>query len=183
MENNIVENEVINTEEKDSVVVENNYLVTDPNNPVLRTQGRRVTQDNYNESVECIRRLYGVLSENPMALGVAAQQVGFDLNIFIAVIRGETQLFINPEYRMIKPTKYTFKYDEGCLSIPNEKYTVKRCSVIKARWQNEYLKWQELRLTDLDAVVFQHEKDHLKGILISDIGLKIDEEGNSKSIL
>lgn len=147
---------------------------------ILSQKGRPVTFQNMEEAAECMKKLYGAFSAQEHGLGLAAQQVGYDLNMFVAVVHGELRLFINPLYERIKPTKYTHEYEEGCLSLPDRKFLVKRCSVIRARWQDAYMKWHEARFRDMDAVVFQHEYDHTRGILISQIGTEKSEEAPAR---
>ncbi len=57
---------------------------------------------------------------------------------------------------------------EGCLSLPDFTANVKRAMHIKVRFQDVQGAWQELETSDFEAVVVQHEIDHLDGILFLD---------------
>jgi peptide deformylase len=104
-------------------------------------------------------------------------------------------LFINPSYTYLSPDM-TFGDDpkrpllEGCLSIPHLYGPVERHRVIKAKYYTfniqtdvDYLKFNslnhippliesEIELSDFPARVFQHEYDHLEGVLFTDYTLK-----------
>jgi peptide deformylase len=56
---------------------------------------------------------------------------------------------------------------EGCLSLPGEQYIVPRSNTIEVVYTNKYGKTITEKLTGLPAIAFQHEFDHLNGILIS----------------
>lgn len=142
---------------------------------VLHKKGRIITQENWEEAYECGKNLTRYLSQNDNALGVAAQQLGYDLMMFAMRYKETIIMVINPSIQFIKPTKYSFKTKEECLSIPNRTYNVKRCSIIKARFNDYKMKWIEKRFTDIWAVVFQHEYDHINGLLISDKGIEIKQ--------
>lgn len=58
---------------------------------------------------------------------------------------------------------------EGCLSIPNQRGETKdRSLTIGIRYQTPTGKWREESVTGFTAVIFQHEVDHLNGILFTD---------------
>jgi peptide deformylase len=104
--------------------------------------------------------------ENPenKALGLAMPQIGISKRGFVAWIKGEARIIINP--RILSP-KGTVRGTEACLSLPNQKGAVARYKRLKAVFTDETGKRRALDLKGLDAVVFQHELDHLDGILIS----------------
>ncbi|ETK86457.1 peptide deformylase, variant [Phytophthora nicotianae CJ01A1] len=78
----------------------------------------------------------------------------------------EYQAVLNPEIvAMSKSTKRDF---EGCLSVPGYQGIVKRAEEIRVQYQDaEGRKIQET-LTDFPARVFQHELDHLNGVMYLD---------------
>ena len=73
---------------------------------------------------------------------------------------------INPE--IIEFGKEEIELEEGCLSIPGIYKRVKRPEKIKVRYQNEKGETVEEELNEVWARVFQHELDHLDGILFID---------------
>jgi peptide deformylase len=101
------------------------------------------------------------------AVGLAANQVGFDYNVI--TIKG-------PEFQgpMINPvieeaSKEIFHYQEGCLSMVGYQMdTGKRSKTIKVSYHDLEGKKQTVTLSDMTAVIVQHEIDHLHGHLMTD---------------
>ena len=78
----------------------------------------------------------------------------------------EIRTFINPE--IISHSDKLRIYEEGCLSVPKVYAEVKRPRDIRLRYQTLDGKTHEEDITDLMAVVLQHEIDHLDGVLFVD---------------
>ena len=146
-------------------------IVTDIDD--LHIKGARVEKNNIRDAYLCKKRIISFLRNNDSALGIAAQQLGFNLKMFGIKDMGVINIFINPNISFIKPTKYTQEVKEQCLSLPDKTYSVKRCGAIKVRYQDSDLKWQEKTFRDSRAIVIQHEYDHINGILISDKGKEV----------
>lgn len=106
--------------------------------------------------------------------GLAGPQVAVLKNIFIidttsAPNEGTeagVKTYINPEI-LHYHTEETF-FNEGCLSIPGIFEDVKRPDKIEVRYRNENFDVVEETLNGLTARIFQHEYDHLQGILFID---------------
>ncbi|MFM1833417.1 MAG: Peptide deformylase [Planctomycetota bacterium] len=102
-------------------------------------------------------------------VGLAAPQVGISRRMFVADPRRtdepDPQVFINPEIRL---TGDLVPFEEGCLSIPDVRVTVRRPQV--ATIVATGLDGEPFEMTDDDfaARVWQHEFDHLDGVLIVD---------------
>lgn len=117
---------------------------------------------------EFVEKMYVFMKKNK-GIGLAAPQVGV-LNRIIVVNTGETTLcLINPD--SIAVSDDYDKKMEGCLSLPDQVYTVKRNFAIEVNGKNEYGKNVRFKAVDLPARVIQHEIDHLDGRLICDIGV------------
>lgn len=107
-------------------------------------------------------------------VGLAANQVGLRLNFFLAMPSAHllnskiSELVINPEWEPEDDRK--FVSEEGCLSLTKgQKFKVWRYSRIRARWtggNGKPLDWRVLKV--YAGTVFQHETDHLRGILLCD---------------
>ena len=103
--------------------------------------------------------------------GLAANQVGKAWRIFVvdphwfSNKKKNPTVIINPE---IVNSEGLTSYEEGCLSIPGIYEKVKRAEKITIKGKDE--KWNDLKLDleGLDAIVMQHEYDHLDGILFVD---------------
>jgi len=99
-------------------------------------------------------------------VGLAAPQIGKNLNIIVINNRKKTLFIINP-----KITKRSFSRisdEEGCLSIPNTYGDVLRNKKINVTYLDENNKKQKINASDLLARIFQHEIDHIYGILFTD---------------
>jgi peptide deformylase len=104
-------------------------------------------------------------------VGLAAIQIGVPLRVVtIDATRGEEEkkpiALINPELISASDEKSTM--EEGCLSIPEFTDEVERPEKIKARFTNLEGQTVEVEAEGLFARVFQHELDHLNGVLFID---------------
>jgi peptide deformylase len=120
---------------------------------------------------------------DPVGVGLAAPQIGVALRIFICRpdSKSKSRVFINPEILQIQPfiktTGQTAKKKlgeskdealEGCLSIPRIWSPVTRPQQIKITWQDERGKHHQKDFEGFEAVIIQHEIDHLNGILFTE---------------
>lgn len=104
--------------------------------------------------------------KDPEGVGLAATQVGLKESFFVAKNGKGFMSVINPK---VKSTgKRTKLYFEGCLSVPNMWGEVKRATRIKVSYQDASGKMITVPLKGILAWIFQHEVDHLNGILFSD---------------
>jgi peptide deformylase len=101
------------------------------------------------------------------ALGIAAPQIGISKRFFVMRPGVLWWVCFNPV--ITESTGELVAQDEGCLSLPSVRKRVTRPSSITVEFFNE--KWikETYNLTGLNARVFQHELDHLNGVLISDV--------------
>ena len=107
-------------------------------------------------------------------MGLSAIQVGIDKRIFVIVYeyeegQFENYIFINP--KIISQSEELVYVDggEGCLSINREiEGIVPRSARIKAEYYDINGNKQTIRLREELAIAFQHELDHLNGILFYD---------------
>lgn len=104
--------------------------------------------------------------KDPEGVGLASTQVGLGEAFFVAKNDKKFVSIINP--KIISTSKKTKKYFEGCLSIPNMWGEVRRHIGIKVSYQDETGKTITQALKGVLAWIFQHEIDHLNGILFSD---------------
>ena len=95
------------------------------------------------------------------ALAIAANQIGIQKRAFIVNEGKCFRYYINPE--LIETIGEPVEHEEGCLSIPGELHTPMRYPEIKVTDEIN----GEQTLTGLMAAIWQHEVDHLNGILIN----------------
>jgi peptide deformylase len=99
-------------------------------------------------------------------IGLAANQVGERIRVFVMCVEGQTRACFNPE--IVQDYNDLTDYDEGCLSFPGESCIIKRPNTIDVRYYNVGgIEIQET-LTGLASRCFQHELDHLNGITMQD---------------
>ncbi|GBC97868.1 Peptide deformylase [bacterium HR17] len=133
-------------------------------NPILRQRAQPVRH-----ITKADRRLIDDLLETMEAhegVGLAAPQVGVPHRIFVARWEGETFALINPEIEWRSPE--TVAGMEGCLSIPGVQGKVNRHRQIRVRGLNPQGKPVVVEPEGWLARIFQHEIDHLDGVLILD---------------
>ena len=101
-------------------------------------------------------------------IGLAAPQMGVFQRIFVSQVdeKHKPLIAINP---VITPAARIREYgEEGCLSVPGIAADIERWAAIDVRMQDPYGKTVTLHLEGLNAVCFQHENDHLEGVLFID---------------
>ncbi len=97
-------------------------------------------------------------------VGLAAVQLGLPLRCFALMMRdGDACLFDPSIVTLSGPTRAV---REHCLSIPGVAVVVPRRETLLARWRTAEGQPMERELTGLEARAFQHELDHLNGVLI-----------------
>lgn len=144
---------------------------------MLHQRALEVTEINQ-EIRELIQDMFETMDRAP-GVGLAATQVGVGLRIFVYDWNDGNQhhraVAINPELEISEVSSAWPDEDsetEGCLSIPGERYPLKRAEFAKLtaldidgnKFQVEASGWL--------ARIFQHEFDHLDGILYADRLLK-----------
>ena len=108
--------------------------------------------------------------------GIAANQVDNTRRIFIAEALPNPRYPFRPEYPLtvlINPvltflTEERFDNFEGCLSIPNLRAVVPRCPRIRVQGVDRNGQTLDFEVSGVSAGIFQHEADHLDGIMYTD---------------
>jgi peptide deformylase len=138
---------------------------------ILRKKTSRVVSVD-NKTIELVRNMFDTM-RNANGVGLAANQVGVDKQIFIIDIspvegfeKTKPMTIINP--RIIESSKEKDIVEEGCLSIPGIRAEVERPKAIIIVYQDIDLKEHTLKADDLLARAMQHEYDHLQGVLFID---------------
>ena len=100
-------------------------------------------------------------------IGLAAPQIGVPLRVVVADAGTGPLAVVNPRVRRRGGTQVG---TEGCLSIPGVYGDVRRARRVEVEGRNVRGRRIVIRSRDLLARVFQHEIDHLNGVLITDPG-------------
>ena len=104
-------------------------------------------------------------------IGLAAIQIGVPKRIIVMDIsrdenKKEPRYFVNPVIK--NKNKEKIKYEEGCLSVPDQFAEIERPNTCEVEYLDYNGKKQLLKADGLLATCIQHEMDHLEGILFID---------------
>ena len=149
--------------------------------PVLRKVAVEINAD-YPELNTLIANMKETMY-NASGVGLAAPQIGKAIRLFLIdaspfaedkelskkdrdVLEGFNRVFINA--KILKEEGEEWGFNEGCLSIPDVREDVYRKPEITIEYQDENFKTHTETLNGLAARVFQHEYDHIDGILFTD---------------
>ncbi len=144
-------------------------------NPVLRGYAHPI-QNIWEESIQTLIDNLIVTASQANGVGIAAPQVGRSDRLFIIASRPtlrypnapvmEPTAMINP--KILSHSHEIIKDWEGCLSVPGIRGLVPRYQTIEVEYTSREGKICHQELTDFVARIFQHELDHLDGIVFLD---------------
>lgn len=149
--------------------------------PVLRKVGKEIDKDypNLSELIENMKETM----HNAKGVGLAAPQIGMAIRLFVidaspfkdnedledeerAFLKDFREIFINP--KIIEESGDEWAFGEGCLSIPTINEDVFREETIDIEYLDANFNPQKRTLNGLAARIFQHEYDHIEGVLFTD---------------
>ena len=145
-------------------------IITDVEKLSVRADEVDVRKDN-NSVRDITIKLKNVIRDNNLT-GLSAPQIGYDKRIFVINFSGDLRTFINPVITGVKGFELS---REKCSSIPGKTFIRPRHNDIQVMYQTPLGKIESKQFLGLAAKIFQHHVDHLDGLLLSDIGLEIDE--------
>jgi peptide deformylase len=131
--------------------------------PVLKQRAAEVS-DVDGALVSLVDRMVTTMYEAP-GLGLAAPQVGVRKRLFVYDIGDEPKVVINPE---IVESRGEWVYEEGCLSVPDLAWEIVRPKEVHLRGYDLDGNQVDVEADELEARLFQHELDHLDGVLLVD---------------
>lgn len=149
--------------------------------PVLRKVAEEIDAD-YPNLTELIENMKQTMY-NASGVGIAAPQIGKSIRLFIIdatpfaedeelsdedrkQLKVFNKVFINP--KIIEEDGDEWAFNEGCLSIPDIREDVFRQESVTFEYEDENFEKHSETLTGIAARVFQHEYDHIEGILFTD---------------
>lgn len=137
------------------------------NDPVLRKPCAPLTKENdIDFYVDSLLKDMNDTMEKENGIGLAANQIGHSVRIFILKTPDGYQEYINPE--IVSQDELVDFDNEGCLSIPGTFAKTKRYKKLRLKWVNKLGIKMEDDFTDMQAFAVQHEMDHLDGKLYID---------------
>lgn len=151
------------------------------NNPVLRQRAREV--EDFGDPVfqKLIDDMILTMYEKD-GIGLAAPQINQGLRLIVTTpdphnfdyyrkSHTEAIILVNPI--IAQHSFFKESGDEGCLSVPNLFGDVKRWKSVTVNYQDRNGEKKKIKATGLQARVFQHEIDHINGILFIDKANKV----------
>jgi len=132
--------------------------------PVLKSRATPVK--DFDESLEHLAEEMMRVMREAEGVGLAANQIGRLKRIFVAAHEDEEYAIVNP---VIEERSETTEKDiEGCLSIPETRVEVERPTAVTVSGRDPSGQPVRVEAEGLLARIFQHEIDHLDGVLILD---------------
>jgi peptide deformylase len=134
--------------------------------PRLKIAGQRI--EVFDQALKLLATRMIDLMNQAQGVGLAATQIGLDLQLFVARSPGQMdqpRVYINSELFEIGGTVSS---EEGCLSVPGITTKVRRISKMGIRAQDINGKEFKQEADKLLSRVLQHEFDHCAGMLIVD---------------
>ena len=139
--------------------------------PVLRKKAKKVKkidasiQKLIDDMIDTVRAAPGV--------GLAAPQVGESLRVIVVEVpEHELIALINPQ--IVKRTGER-RVDEGCLSVPGYRAEITRSETVTVKGLNREGREVRIKAQELLAEAFEHETDHINGVLYVDYLESMDE--------
>ena len=125
------------------------------------------------EMREIIKALKDTMREKGLA-SLSAPAIGYNRRIFCIDFKdSEIKTFINPIIAQAKGMQLSI---EKCVCIPDKEFMRPRNNDLMIIYQRPTGQIENRQIVGMSAIVFQHELDHLDGLLISDVGIEIDED-------
>lgn len=140
------------------------YTIRTFGDPVLKSEAAPIA-DVDGKLVRLVDDMFTTLHESGLGIALAAPQIGVQKQIFVWDLDGEQHVIFNPE---IVESDGEWVYDEGCLSIPGLYVEMVRPKTVLMRGIDIHGDIVEREADELEARMYQHELDHLHGVLMFD---------------
>ena len=140
------------------------YTIRTFGDPVLKTKAAAVT-DIDGKIARLVDDMFTTLYDSDSGIGLAAPPIGVQKQIFVWDMDDQPMVVINPE---IVESRGEWLYDEGCLSIPGLYVEMVRPNEVLMRGLDLDGNIIEIEASELEGRLFQHELDHLNGVLMFD---------------
>ena len=111
-------------------------------------------------------------------VGIASPQIGRNIRAVVVQLPQGPECFMNPV--ITKRSEAMVESEEGCLSVPGEYGVVMRHKRVSVDALNRHGRRVSLDLKNFPAIVFQHEIDHVNGILFIDKLVRLTRSGKQK---
>jgi len=138
------------------IIIKNNNNLYNKSTDIYHTEGLKIA-----------KKLHLIAISNKDCIGLAHNQIGGNNSVFVAKINNKWRYFINP--KIISTSSKSHNLVESCMSFPNKYNNVKRHlkielqHQIKARNDNNGNAFINEKFEGMNAIIIQHEIDHLNG--------------------
>jgi peptide deformylase len=146
-----------------------NKIIYKIGNPKLREKSELVTDFSTLDMflIPMMERgIQEMCDQGVRAAGISAIQVGVTKQVFIITQEFSHKVVCNP--KILSYGKNSTSMLEGCLSVDDEFYDITRPDKVKVEYQDKTGKTIKETIKGFEARVFQHELDHLHGIMMPD---------------
>ena len=140
------------------------YKIRTFGDPVLKTQAARVS-DVDGKIIRLVDDMFDTLVDSGNGLALAAPQIGVQKQVFVWDFGEDPMVVFNPE---IVESDGEWVYEEGCLSIPGLYVEMVRPKTVLLKGVDVNGNEVQWEADEIEARMFQHELDHLHGILMFD---------------
>jgi len=137
------------------------YRIRVVGDPVLRQRASEVTEID-GRLAKLAEDMIATMYDAP-GVGLAAPQVGVEKRLFVYDVGEGPRTVVNPE---IVEATGEWTYEEGCLSVPGLSWPITRPKQVLLRGLDLDGNELEIEADELEARCFQHEVDHLDGVLL-----------------
>lgn len=133
--------------------------------PVLKTEAAPVT-DIDGKLVRLVDDMFETLATSDNGVALAAPQIGVQKQIFVWDLgEGDRDVLFNPE---VVESDGEWVYEEGCLSIPGLYVEIVRPKTVLVKGLDIDGNEVQIEADEFESRMFQHELDHLHGVLMFD---------------
>ncbi len=140
------------------------YTIRTYGDPVLKTVAAPV-DDVDGKVIRLVDDMFDTLVDSGNGLALAAPQIGVQKQVVVWDLGENPLAIVNPE---VVESDGEWVYDEGCLSIPGLYVEMLRPKTVLVRGVDLDGEIVEIEADELEARMFQHEIDHLNGVLMFD---------------
>ncbi len=141
-------------------------------NPILKEMAKDV-EEVTEDIKKVIQDLIDTMEDSGHSVGIAAPQIG-ELVRIIVIDASKNKKCNNHHGRMVLINPEILKWEgmlqfrEGCMSVPDYTGNVNRARKVVVQYQDENMETKVIEAEEFEAVLLQHEIDHLDGVLFID---------------
>lgn len=140
------------------------YKIRTYGDPVLKTKAAAI-EDIDGKVIRLVGEMFDTLVESGNGIALAAPQIGVQKQVVVWDLGDDPLAIVNPQ---VIESDGEWVYDEGCLSIPGLYVEMLRPKQVLVRGVSLDGEIIEIEADELEARMFQHEIDHLNGVLMFD---------------